>query len=475
MNRKEETIPSTLGYLGTNAQYLFVRKLLTDKPFYNEAIGLVKPALFTDKALKNIIKLILQQENVGHCPSLKDVEYLCKQNSKDDTEMAEYKEAVKRLAKPMTEDDGAASAELGCMNFLKAKEIEHITTKALKSINDGYSSEKLENLISNLQEIEKNESVNEGWWLDDVDSVINKSVKPRIKLGIPVLDEAMNNGLRKGQIGMLIAASNAGKTTFLSMVAVRMARQGHKVLHIYFEDEREDMKRSYISALTTIPRTDLEYNTDKKTVMERLSKAFKGQEGIERMRKNLKSVKMEDGSVTVEMIEAKLRQYELVENWIPDVIVIDYLSCLAGSSNGTLMLTQEYQVWERCMKKLQALASRRDCVIWIGQQTNRDGARKETGGDNVANVQGSYRVIQTAAAVLYLDKSRYEWTEPIADLYLAKMRNGSKNKWEGIYFDGSNCQIDLGRKLQEDNILGGQECDIEDIVRENNSFYASIS
>ena len=169
---------------------------------------------------------------------------------------------------------------------------------------------------------------------------------------------------------------------------------------------------------------------------------------------------MRNGETTVEDIMTEVRKLKTLEDWVPDLIFIDYFSCLRTTSNETIRMQNEWQAMERCMKKIELFANSENIAILVAQQTNRNGMDEDTANKRMANIQGSYRITQPASIILYLDRTGCEKNR--ANLYIDKARGcdvNGKTDYENILLDNGTCQIDLS-----------DDCDTEvpDFLKEDN-------
>ena len=83
---------NTLGFLGTNGQYLIAKALIEDKEFFLKIEKSVNPNVFTDTVLQKIIKIYINRyrEN-GELLSYKALELLIKATNPAQSELSEFK------------------------------------------------------------------------------------------------------------------------------------------------------------------------------------------------------------------------------------------------------------------------------------------------------------------------------------------------------------------------------------------------
>lgn len=132
--QKKLTEKDTLGFLGETAQYRIVKSLIENKQLFMEVHPYLKADLFTDKGLKEIISILNDKyDSKGFIPGYKDLEVILKDQSKTDEELAQCREAFKRLRSEELVDGMASATEIG-VSFLKKKEAERILSNGLNTL-----------------------------------------------------------------------------------------------------------------------------------------------------------------------------------------------------------------------------------------------------------------------------------------------------------------------------------------------------
>lgn len=464
--KKEKEIP-------TIAQYKFLRAILSNRELFARTKPVLVEDAFDNIGMKRIVKVINQFYNEkGQIPTMMDIQIKLRMCDKDNLDgMIEAKSAYQEVLKQNS--DGMETSYEEIHKYLQQQATAGILSKGANAIKYEYTKDKVEDVISKIRALDDVKIDECMVPSDGLEDMMSEPPSEKVPTYIAEIDEASYGGLFKGTVGLLIAGTGVGKTTFFSILATTAAMNDKKVLHIFFEDRPKDIWRKYCSTITQRD-TNFYFGLEGEARKQAIAEVYKEKNAKKALQENLRSICMPNGTTQVCDIENLIKRLEMTEEWKPDVVYIDYLSCLQSSSDKRIALQQEHTSWESVMKKIEALAHRENIAIWIAQQTNRDGESEENGSKGMSVIQGSYRATQPASMILYLNKLNTVYNNE-ANIHLEKCRWGKPTNWDHIYFSNATCQIDLGRKLQEDNILGGQECDIEDIVRENNSFYSSIS
>lgn len=454
---KEKEIP-------TIAQYKFMKAILSNRELFVRT----KPALtedaFEDAGMKRIVKVINQFYNEkGQIPTMMDIQLKLRMCDKDNLDgMREAKAAYQEIMKQNS--DGMETAYEEIHKYLQQQATVDIFKKAANAVKYEYTKEKVEDAITKiraLDDVKVDECVVP---FEKMEDMMSEPPSEKIPTYIREIDEASFGGLFKGTVGLLIAGTGVGKTTFFAVLAITAAMNDKKVLHIYFEDRPTDMMRKYCSTITGRD-TNYYFGLEGDARKQAIAEIYKEKNAKKAFKENIRSICMPNGTTQVCDIENLIRRLELAEGWKPDVVFIDYLSCLQSSSDKRIALQQEHTTWESVMKKIEALAHRENIAIWIAQQTNRDGEKEDTGSRGMSVIQGSYRATQPASMILYLNKLNTNYRDE-ANIHLEKCRWGKPTNWDNIMFNNATCQIDLSKNAYDP---------LEFMDNDNSQFIADIS
>lgn len=456
---------NTLGFLGTNGQYLIAKALIEDKEFFLKIEKSVNPNVFTDTALQKIIKIYINRyrEN-GELLTYKALELLIKATNPSQSELSEFKKIFETLLSAANDSELQLAKETS-EEYFKRIETGRILDNFKNALKKGYTVEKLGKYLQELQNVESIDSIYAPKSVDElIDVTLSTPSTVRVQTGVNELDRIFRGGLPKGAVSLLIAGTGVGKSTLGSIICCNAANRGKKVLHIFFEDLETEIAQKYYAHLlnrNTFEFEDLATNNEKRKQLasELRSISFNA---FDFLKNNVKLFRMRNGETTVEDIMTEVRKLKTLEEWVPDLIFIDYFSCLRTTSNETIRMQNEWQAMERCMKKIELFANSENIAILVAQQTNRNGMDEDTANKRMANIQGSYRITQPASIILYLDRTGCEKNR--ANLYIDKARGcdvNGKTEYENILLDNGTCQIDLSDAydtevpdfLKEDNKL----------------------
>lgn len=435
---KKEIERADLSFLGVRGQAQLVKSIIEDTGNYVNYAKLIDFKAFTEPTLKAIVKYVDDYyTEKGILPSYNVIELFLRNNAKDGEEMAKAREIFQQVKSDDLFRGMEESKEYG-LNFFKAAENKRLFQKYDKKFAKGigYSDASMTEYISELQNILRNNVNNEGGAMGSFfDNIMGQRQNEYIDTGIHEIDEALRGGFRRGKVALLIGGTGIGKTTFVSILGASMAVNGHKVLHITFEDSCTEIAEKYYAHYTGKPYNTFNEKTNKEEYRKLLFDCPKISKAIN---ENLNVQYMINGCTTVEDIENKINSI-IAQGWKPDMVFIDYLSCLQLSSDKKLATTNEWQCFERAMKKLEAYAKAKGILIFTSQQTNVNAFKTDTKENRLANVQGSFRITQPCSYIFSIQREG----DTSASIYLDKNRYGELRTWEKIYFNWSTCQFDL--------------------------------
>lgn len=442
-----------LGYLGDDTQYQIVKALIEDEKFFRQVYSILDQNAFTVVSLKKIVTLLKDiWKEKGIVPTYKEIEVVLSERAKDDVEVGTIKTAITQLKFDRLLE-GLDTVKGVAFRFFAQQEFVSIFNRGLDDIRkngyvEGKTIPKLQEMINNIGKMavsddDKNESV-----IDLFDSIMSKSEDDRVKTGVRELDSAMNGGLPKKSVGLLIAKTGAGKTSLGTIFCAGASTAGHNVVQIFFEESKEEIGAKHFAYHTGRYTKEFNNKADKMAVWNELKQ---NPEVFDAMKNNIILKRMENGSTTVEDIRDYLKHL-IASGFKPDMVFIDYFSCLQTSSDRRVMYSNESKAGEMAMKKIEQMAYDLDIAVWVAEQTNRTALKKESDFEKIGTVQGSYRITQPASFILFLERAEDREDYNSANLRMDKCRGCEPRKWNGIHLNNGNLQISFGESVSEQNI-----------------------
>lgn len=417
-----------LGYLGPDFQYRLVHHFMEDKKYFSDMFEILDNNMFTDPNLRRFTGALMNYfDKNGIVPSYETIEIELRKEVKDDYDIELIVELVQQIKD--TTDEGVDTIKKTAHKFFKQQNYAKIVNKVSELLKNGDVDR-----VDELEDIWRKALISGnrddlGTKLkDDLADVLSDEYRQAIPTGVDGIDESLEGGLGKGELGVIIGPSGFGKTSMTTAFANQSASQGYKTVQIVFEDKPKQIQRKHISRITNIEARDL-------------SKP----ENIERVRAEMEKVHIFDDTLRIkkyptgEVTPIQIKNYlkKLTNSGFkPDIVFIDYFECLAASKNYK-------DVWigeGHTMRELEAIASDLDVALWVPTQGTKDSLSAEIVTMDKAG--GSFKKIQIAHIVLSISRTNEDIEGNIATIAILKNRSGRSGKvMNNIYFNNGTCVI----------------------------------
>lgn len=264
--------------------------------------------------------------------------------------------------------------------------------------------------------------------------------KAAVDFGLPKMNAFLNpdasdgsgteaHGLLKGDMTVLLAPTNVGKTTTMITVAVVNILSGNHVLIITHEGRVSDIKLKIWQCLM---------GDDRKTLMAGVTMpAYRAvlQQMRDLMEKHLEFMPLNRAGLTVEEVDAMVRRR--VELWQNrhggrgfDLIIDDYAAKLTTSiaRGGNFALRQIHEV---VYNYFSQMALEHNAHVLTAIQTNREGSRVNSRGAQGAesrfltmeDVMESWGPMTTATNVISINRPPEAQAAHVTGFYLCKSRS----------------------------------------------------
>ena len=347
----------SFGYLGHTFQLKLLNQLIVDKNFANTIVDVIDPKYFDNQYFKLISQMVKEYHETYNAPPTFDaLDQL--------TRLEVSSEMAKRTIFDMLSDIKDCSLEdhlwiqEKALKFCKQQELKKAINRVNKILEKGdfESYDKCEEFIRDAIQVGENTD-NALDVFAELEEVLTDDFRHPIPLGITGIDNLLDGGLAKGEIGVFLAPTGVGKTTVLTKVANTAYNLGFNVLQIFFEDNPKVIQRKHITCWTKIP--PIEQASRKIEVLEKLTPFREG-------RGKLILEKLPSDSITINKIKNRIRKLVAEGNQF-DMIVIDYIDCVLPDKHYN-------EVWQGegvVMRQFESMCTELDVVGWTASQGNR--------------------------------------------------------------------------------------------------------
>lgn len=240
---------------------------------------------------------------------------------------------------------------------------------------------------------------------------------PFVATGISDLD-AMLGGIRRKELTAIGARPSVGKSAFVQQVAMKVARDGRKVLFFPLEMSNIAVLERMFMRYTNIPQREVRAGITNQTWADPQTMATfeKVQEFFEKG--NLLIFERCNDLQTIR---------ELVKIHKPYMIVIDQLEQL---KDGNRFWKDKRERFSHMTHELQALAMDMDIAVWLACQVNRSANESVP---TMANLKESGSIEEDSDNVILLHRDGDKTERQSIRLELAKQRGGECGAIELVF------------------------------------------
>ena len=434
-----------LGYLGEEFQYRLAHEFMANHTFFEDLSGIIDQNMFTDPNLKTFVGVIKNYyERKGQVPSYDLVEIELRDISHSDKEIETYLAVLKKVHD--SESDGVETIRELAEKFFKQQNIIKTAHEILKIAGNGDTS-KYDACVDLLNEaITKgvHNDFGEGVF-DHINETLSDDYRTPIPTGIGKIDEALEGGLGKGELGVIIGPTSFGKTSLTTAMASHAACNGFKVLQIVFEDRIKQIQRKHIGRITGIEAKDLS-KPDTIDIVRQTIDEFPQKEELE---KNLRIVKFPSGEKTARQLERFIKKL-INSGFKPDLTIIDYFECLEHEADKSS--SNEFSQEGKTMRRFEAMAGELDMAIWIPSQGTKDSINLEL--VTMDKIGGSVKKAQIAHVIMSIARTVDDIANNKATIAILKNRAGKSGKvFNNVEFNNGTCRINTDNVDESDSLF----------------------
>ena len=441
-----------LGFLGEDFQCKLVHAFVEDKEFFKDLCDIVDQNLFTDPNLKTFVGVMREYyKKRQSVPNYDTIKILLTEKSHNPTEKEFYDEFVEKIHK-ISNEDSEYIKELA-EKFFKQQNMIRVANEIIKIAGKGDvdNYDKCVELLNKALTQGISEDLGYSVFDNEMET-LSEDYRVAIPTGIGKIDETLEGGLGKGELGVIVGSSSFGKTSLTTAMASYAAtyrcpqnnNDGYKVLQIVFEDRVKQIQRKHFGRITGIEAKDLSKPGYIDLVREQLEKY----EDKDILQKNLRIIRLPSGEKTADDIK-RLIIKKKNNGFSPDLVIVDYFECLLCKGDSS---DDKWEKEGKTMRKFEAMAGELNIGIWIPVQGTKDSLNVEVVTMDKAG--GSFKKIQIAHIVMSIARTVEDIEQSLATIAILKNRAGKAGKvLNGVSFNNGTCRISTDNVEEYDGLL----------------------
>ena len=243
-----------------------------------------------------------------------------------------------------------------------------------------------------------------------------------VSTGWDEVDKICKDGLGKGELGVVIAPTGAGKSMALVHLGSEALKVGKNVVHYTLELSEGAVGLRYDSCLSGLPLKDLfslkdkVYETCIQVPGELILKEYPTKTASPRTLRN--------------HLEKLVKKGKKI-----DLVIVDYGDILRPTNN----FREKRNELESIYEDLRAIAQEYKCPIWTASQTNRSGLNAEI--ITMEAISEAFNKCFIADFIFSISRTVENKNNNTARMFIAKNRNGPDGLIYPLFMDTSRVKI----------------------------------
>ena len=263
---------------------------------------------------------------------------------------------------------------------------------------------------------------------------LTRSTRDTTPTGWDIIDEIMDGGLGKGELGVVVAPAGIGKSWCLQYMVHNAIKNGKVVVHYTLELNQSYVGLRYDTIFSGIPTAEIKFQQE---VVRK---------SLEKVKGKLLIKYFPTRSASVQTLNAHLKQVEL-SGLKPDLVIVDYADIMKDNSGVRELRHQLGNIYE----DLRGLAGEMDIPIWTASQANRSSLDEDE--ITASNVAESYSKVMTSDFVMSMSRKIEDKVGNTARFHIIKNRFGI----DGVTYPAS-MNTNIGRiEVHRPSSLSGQD------------------
>jgi KaiC/GvpD/RAD55 family RecA-like ATPase len=381
-------------------QFKLIALFVKNPDFLKRYRPALKPEWFETPELQALGDLIFAYYDEFHeSPDWDTLEFLAGSIGSDKHSPDEWRKLVRSMS--AHGDDGLAYVHDHVGEFIQYRAYKEAILLGARLLEEG-RFDKIPQIIREAQKWDKEsvpyvdffEGIKE--WLEE------REIRQTIPTGITELDQILDGGTARGEITVILATPNVGKTTVLVNLGAAAVMDGKRVYHFHAEQSTGVIRARYTARISGIAMKELKDDPDRTArILEKIERNSKGRLLISKCaRQNI----------------GALRAF-IYKHGTPDVIVIDYADKLVSPSKYSDRRHEIAAIYD----EMVVMAEEFNCSILTASQAKREAVNKEK--VTIQDLAEAFEKAAIADNVIAIAQTEEDRSTGIMRLLMAKIRN----------------------------------------------------
>ena len=411
MEERQVTENASFQQFGTKFQENLAQLILDDS-VYAAQIGEVLDINFLElRYLRHFTQKVFDyRKKYGIHPSRDTIGMILRADIASETEVLQ-KQVREYYARVISTDsvDGAEHIKDVSLDFCKKQKLKEAMIKSVELIKSS-SFDEVSKVINDALKLGTDN--NHGYdYLADFESRFILKARNPISTGWDHIDSITRGGLGRGELGVVIAPTGAGKSMCLVHLGAAALKAGKNVVYYTLELQDKVVANRFDSCLTDLSLTEI---MDHKEHVLGVVKDITGKLLIK---------EYPTKSASTNTIKAHLDKLKMHGHNI-DMVIIDYADLLRPVTREKEKRVELEGIYE----ELRGIAQMHNCTLWTASQTNRSGLNAEV--VTMEAISEAFNKCFVADFICTMSRTIKDKASNEGRMFVAKNRNGP----DGIVF-----------------------------------------
>jgi len=413
---------------GRAFQEILAQLIYEDRVFSDQFEEVLDINFFELKYLRAFVNMVYSYKNKYQSHPTKDII-----SSLIRTEIDEESEAVQKQIRDFfvrivsKNVEGAEYVKDTSLDFCKKQKLKEAMLESVKLLQTS-SFEEISKVIDNALRLGSDNNFGHDYKKDFEARYQIKSRNP-VSTDWKLIDKICKNGLGKGELGVVIAPTGAGKSMALVHLGAAALKAGKNVVHYTLELAEDVVGLRYDSCLSGVSLNDL---FSLKELVRETCMEIKGELILKEYPTKTASPK------TLKTHLEKLRK----KGFNIDMIIVDYGDILKPTSN----FREKRNELESIYEELRAISQIYECPVWTASQTNRSGLNAEV--ITMESISEAFNKCFVADFIFSISRTIEDKVSNTGRLFVAKNRNGPDGMVYPIFMDASSVEIKVLEQIE---------------------------
>lgn len=398
--------------------------ILMDRPFADQIFEVFDVNFLELKHLRVFVKKIVQyRRKYGVHPTSKIMKSIIRADIKKESDSIQVliRDYYARVLSSELQPEGSSYIKDVSLDFCRKQKLKEALIKSVDLIKRS-SFEEVSKIINTAIKLGSDNNFGYDYLLDFEKRFEIKERGP-VTTGWAEVDSLFKGGLGKGELGVCIAPTGAGKSMALVHLGAEALKSGKNVIHYTLELADTVVAGRYDSCITGVDLSNL--TSFKEKIYEE----------IQEVEGKLVVKEYPTRSASVETLKAHLEKMKL-RGFEPDLIIVDYGDLLRPISSGK---DEKRHQLETIYEEMRGIAQLYGCPVWTASQTNRSGLNAEV--ITMEAISEAFNKCFVADFIFTVSRTIEDKSTNSGRIFIAKNRNGPDGLVYPIFMDTSNVKI----------------------------------